>query len=105
MTGTVADPPPGAAPERTRLAWRRTALSATAVALLTGRLAIREGWTPLRLTVGGFALLGWVGVVLLSRYRVRSAGASGAPPGWVPAVTATCLAWIAVLGAVLVVLP
>jgi hypothetical protein len=105
MTGTATGPPPGTAPERTRLAWRRTALAGTAVMLLTARLAIRDGPVPLHLAVGGLALLGWFGVVLLGRYRIRSAGASGAPPGWVPAVTATCLAWFAVLGAVLAVLP
>lgn len=112
MTGTAADragtaagPPPSAAPERTRLSWRRTALSTTAVTLLTVRLGIREGFAPLRLTVTALALLCWVGLLLLGRYRIRSIGTSGALPGWVPAVTATCLAWFAVLGAVLVVLP
>ena len=97
--------PPGAAPERTRLAWRRTALSATAVTLITVRLGIRDGYAPLRLTVAGLAMVGWVGLLLLGQYRIRSVGTSGAPPGWVPAVTATCVAWFAVLGAVLVVLP
>jgi hypothetical protein len=105
MTGTAAGPPPGAAPERTRLSWRRTVLACTAITLLTARLAIRHGFAPVRLTVGGFALLGWVGVLLIGRYRMRSIGESGAPPGWVPAVTASCVAWFAVLGAVLAVLP
>ena len=109
MTGTTAGAaagrPPGAAPERTRLAWRRTALSATAVSLITVRLGIRDGFVPLRLTVAGLAMLGWVGLLVLGRYRIRSIGTSGAAPGWVPAVTATCLAWFAVLGGVLVVLP
>ena len=105
MTGTAAGQPPGTAPERTRLSWRRTALSVTAVTLLTARLAIRDGLAPLRLTVAALAVLGWVVAMLLSGYRIRSAGTSGAPPGWVPSLTATCLAWFAVLGAVLVVLP
>lgn len=105
MTGTAAGPPPSAAPERTRLSWRRTALAGTAVTLLTARLAIRDGFAPLRLTVGGLALIGWVGVLLIARYRIRAIGESGAPPGWVPAVTASCLAWFAVLGGVLAVLP
>ena len=105
MTGTAAGPPPSAAPERTRLSWRRTVLACTAVTLLAARLAIRDGFAPLRLTVGGLALLGWVGILLIGRYRIRSIGESGAPPGWVPAVTASCVAWFAVLGAVLAVLP
>ena len=105
MTGTAADPPPGTAPERTRLAWRRTALSGTAVTLLTARLAIRDGFAPLRFTIAVLAILGWVGAMLIGQYRIRTAGTSGAPPAWVPVLTATCLAWFAVLGAVLVVLP
>lgn len=107
MTGTAEQPgsPPGAAPERTRLSWRRTALSGTAVTLLIGRLAIRDGFVPLRLALVVLAVLGWAGAVLLSQYRTRSIGTSRPLPGWVPAVTATWLAWFAVIGAVLVVLP
>jgi Domain of unknown function (DUF202) len=100
MTGTS-----GTATERTRLAWRRTALSGTAVSLLTARLAIRDGLRPLPLALGALAVVGWGGLLLLSRYRLGSAGASGAPPGWVPVATAACLTWFAVLGAALVVLP
>ena len=105
MTGTAAGPPPSAAPERTRLSWRRTVLACTAITLLTARLAIRHGFAPLRLAVGAFVLVGWVGVLLIGRYRIRSIGQYGAPPGWVPAVTASCVAWFAVIGAVLAVLP
>jgi uncharacterized membrane protein YidH (DUF202 family) len=105
MTGTAAGPPPSAAPERTRLSWRRTVLACTAVTLLTARLAIRDGFAPLRLTVGALALFGWVGILLIGRYRIRSIGESGTPAGWVPAMTASCVAWFAVLGAVLAVLP
>ena len=35
----------GASAERTRLAWRRTALTTTAVALLTVRVAVRDGYS------------------------------------------------------------
>jgi hypothetical protein len=104
MTGTVPDPA-STATERTRLAWRRTGLAGTAVTLLTARLAIRDGLSPSRLALGGLSLLAWVGILLLGRYRLGTVGRSGAPPGWVPAVTATCLAWFVVLGTVLVVLP
>ena len=44
-------------------------------------------------------------VLLVTRRRLRSVGESGAPPGWVPSAMAMSLAWFAVLGAVLVVLP
>jgi hypothetical protein len=97
--------PRGTAPERTRLAWRRTALAGTAVTLLVARLAIRDGLRPLPLTVGALAALAWFGLLLLCRYRLGSVGGSGAPPGWVPVATVACLAWFTVLGAALVVLP
>ena len=97
--------PPGAATERTQLAWRRTALSGTAVVLLTARLAARGGFAYPQLVLGGLALLPLAGLLLVARHRLGSVGESGAPPGWVPAATAASLAWFAVLGAVLVVLP
>jgi hypothetical protein len=103
MTGT--GPALNSAVARTRLAWRRTGLAGTGVALLTARLAVRDGLRPLDLALGGFSLLAWVGILLLGRYRLRTAGASGAPTGRVPAMTAMCLAWFAVFGALLAVLP
>lgn len=97
--------PPGAATERTQLSWRRTALSGTAVALLSARLAFRGGFALSHLVLGGLVLLPLVGLLLVTRRRLGSVGESGAPPGWVPAATAMSVAWFAVLGAVLVVLP
>jgi hypothetical protein len=62
----------GASAERTRLAWRRTMLAATAVALLTVRAATRN-----RFTVGGglviaAALIGWLGLLWLSQRRIAA---------------------------------
>jgi hypothetical protein len=108
VTGTGSSgpsAPAGAAPERTQLAWRRTALSGTAVTLLTARLAFREGFAAPRLVLGALALLPLAGLLLVARHRRGGVGESGALPGWVPAATAASLAWFAVLGAVLVVLP
>lgn len=98
-------PPPGAATERTQLAWRRTALSGTVVALLIARLAFRNGDAPLHLVLGGLALVPFAGLLLVTRLRLGNVGESGAPPGWVPAAVAASLVWFAVLGAVLAVLP
>ncbi len=107
MTGTDQSgppAPPGAATERTQLAWRRTALSGTVVALLIARLAFRDGDAYLHLILGGLGLLPLAGLLLVMRHRLGSVGQSGAPPGWVPAAAAASLAWFAVLGAVLAVL-
>lgn len=107
MTGTDQSgppPPPGAAPERTQLAWRRTALSGTVVALLIARLAFRDGDAPLHLVLGALALVPFAGLLLVTRLRLGTVGESGAPPGWVPAAVAASLVWFAVLGAVLAVL-
>lgn len=108
MTGaepSVPAAPPGAATERTQLAWRRTALSGTVVALLAARLAARDGFACPQLVLGGLVLLPFAGLLLVTRRRLGSVGESGAPPGWIPAAMAASLAWFAVLGAVLVVLP
>ncbi|GGL87656.1 MULTISPECIES: DUF202 domain-containing protein [Micromonospora] len=48
---------PGLQPERTRLAWRRTALTVTVVTVLAVRLALTGDVTGALL--GGAVLLGW----------------------------------------------
>lgn len=108
MTGTDRSgppSPPGAATERTQLAWRRTALSGTAVALLIARLAFRGGFAHLHLVLGVLALLPFAGLLLVMRHRLGNVGESGAAPRWIPAAMAAILACFAVLGAVLAVLP
>ena len=104
-TGAACSDPANTASERTVLSWRRTALSGTAVTLLVARLAVRNGYGPLHLSLAALALPGLAALLLIARYRLRTAGPSGAPPGWVPAATAACAIWFAVLGAALAVLP
>jgi hypothetical protein len=61
----------GSSADRTRLAWRRTALATTAIALLTVRLAVRDGmsaWTGLGIAA---AALGWLATVWLAQRRIR----------------------------------
>lgn len=56
---------PGRQVERTRLAWRRTALAMTVVTGLLVRLALTEGTAGVLLAAT--ALLGWAGLMFLLR--------------------------------------
>ena len=62
----------GASAERTRLAWRRTALASTAVVLLTVRLAIRDRFTVLGALVIAAALLVWLAQMWLTQRRIHA---------------------------------
>ena len=56
---------------RTRLAWRRTVLAAGVVALLAGRLALRQPPTT-QAALAGAAGLGWLLVLVAASRRVRA---------------------------------
>ncbi|GIF10571.1 DUF202 domain-containing protein [Actinoplanes teichomyceticus] len=60
---------PGAAPERTRLAWRRTGMSAAAVALLAGRPAVHPGAGPAEWLIAGAAMGGWAALTAVALHR------------------------------------
>ena len=68
----------GAAAERTRLAWRRTGLSATAVGLLVARPAFAPGAGLPAWLVAAAAMVAWVALIGLA-YR-RSHGLRRDPP-------------------------
>ncbi len=101
----VAGPPPagrrdpGRQPERTRLAWRRTALAMTVILALTVRLAFTRGLTG-ALVVGAMVLL-WAAAVRLCWRRSADAGPGTHSPALPLAALAT--AGYAALGAVLVI--
>jgi uncharacterized membrane protein YidH (DUF202 family) len=62
----------GASAERTRLAWRRTALASTAVVLLTVRLATRDRFTVLGALAIAAALLVWLAQMWLTQRRIHA---------------------------------
>ena len=62
----------GASAERTRLAWRRTALASTVVVLLTIRLAFRERFTVLGGLAVAAALLVWLAQMWFTQRRIHA---------------------------------
>ncbi|MBL1093895.1 MULTISPECIES: DUF202 domain-containing protein [Streptomyces] len=100
----ASDRDPGLQPERTRLAWRRTTLSATVVALLAGRQLLRNAERGAAVAAEA-ALTGlvWLGFVVLAHRRMR-AMAGGRPPGLPPRTALLligCTLALALCGAVI----
>ena len=62
---------PGASAVRTRMAWRRTGLSAAAVALLAVRPAFAPGAGSSEFLVAAVAMAGWAAMVALAMHRAR----------------------------------
>jgi uncharacterized protein DUF202 len=72
---------PGASADRTRLAWRRTGLSASAVALLAVRPAFAPDAGAAHLLLAAAAMAGWVALVALAYRRARGLAAPLPRPG------------------------
>ncbi|WMX47818.1 DUF202 domain-containing protein [Streptomyces roseicoloratus] len=68
----AADRDPGLQPERTRLAWRRTTLSATVVAVLAAKQAIHDDVTAPGLVAAGLSALVWIGFLAVAHRRIQS---------------------------------
>jgi hypothetical protein len=90
---------PGLQPQRTRLAWRRTTLSCTVVAVLAARQAVHGGATAAELTGAALSALVWLGFLGVAHRRsVSLAAARPLPFSERGAVTAAaCALLLAVL--------
>lgn len=71
-TGAVVTRDPGLQPERTRLAWRRTTLSCTVVAVLAVKLAVQDDATPRGQAALALSTLVWVLFLAVAHRRTRS---------------------------------
>lgn len=95
------DRDPGLQPERTRLAWRRTTLSATVVAVLAGRQALHSGATPAAVIAVALSALVWLGFLVVAHRRMLRMEAARpeplAPRGAL--LTALCTVALAVFAA------
>ncbi len=73
--GSRAPWDPGAQPERTRLAWQRTALSGLAASLVVGKLIARHS-TVLGIVLAALAIAITAAMLVLSRIRYHRSNAA-----------------------------
>ncbi|MFF8101853.1 DUF202 domain-containing protein [Streptomyces sp. NPDC016640] len=108
MSGPAARVPerdPGLQPERTRLAWRRTTLSGTVVAVLAGKTALAGGASAAGFLACALCCACWLGLLRIAHRRIRELAEAGVPGAVVPryaGAAALCTVATAVCGAALV---
>ncbi|MER6619046.1 DUF202 domain-containing protein [Streptomyces sp. NPDC000931] len=103
--GRGAERDPGLQPERTRLAWRRTTLSATVAAVLAVKTALAGGGSAAGLVACALCCVCWLGFLWIAHRRIRGLAAVSVPEALVPpyaAVAVLCTVAMAVCGVVLV---
>ncbi|MCX4525014.1 MULTISPECIES: DUF202 domain-containing protein [unclassified Streptomyces] len=88
----------GLQPERTRLAWRRTTLACSVVAVLALRAALRGSGSPTE--VGGAAVIAlvWVAFLWAAHRRIRELAADR-PPALAPRTSLAVVACTVALAA------
>ena len=70
---------PGAQPERTRLAWRRTTLTYVVSIGLALRTVVSGDTGPLALTGVALACLAWLAFLVVAHRRIQELGTRGTP--------------------------
>ncbi|HEV7898346.1 MAG TPA: DUF202 domain-containing protein [Planosporangium sp.] len=105
MSGPESRSEPGLQPERTRLAWRRTALAATAVSILAVRLAIGSRLTARGALGTAVVAVLWLTVITVTQRRINAlATTRPTVAARSPFVLAATVLGYALLGALLLVL-
>ena len=92
-----------AAYERTRLAWRRTVLTASVVAILSGRLAIESQSPAVAAVLLALSAAVWVALFAVAQRRIHRLDAGIAtPPSSTFPLVGSLICGYAVLSAILV---
>ncbi|MET9379375.1 DUF202 domain-containing protein [Streptomyces sp. NPDC003035] len=71
---------PGLQPERTRLAWRRTTLACTVVAVLAAKSAVRDEVTAAGIAGAALTALVWVAFLAVAHRRIHALDAARPGP-------------------------
>ncbi|CAL9400445.1 DUF202 domain-containing protein [Streptomyces sp. NPDC057838] len=101
----VPDRDPGLQPERTRLAWRRTTLSGTVVAVLAVKTTLHGGASAAGIVACALCCALWLGVLVIAHRRIRVLAATPGPVAFAPrhaAAAVLCTVAMAACGAALV---
>ncbi|WP_327413058.1 DUF202 domain-containing protein [Streptomyces sp. NBC_01233] len=92
MSGEGTDRDAGLQPERTRLAWRRTTLASSVVAVLALRQALRGSGAPVEVAGAAVIALVWLLFLWVAHRRIRALAADrprGLSP-WAALAAAGC---------------
>ncbi|MGW5325893.1 DUF202 domain-containing protein [Streptomyces sp. NPDC004014] len=102
---STAERDPGLQPERTRLAWRRTTLSAAVAAVLAVRAALHGGASAAAIAGSVLCCGLWLVFLWVAQHRVRALAATARPAALTPrqaAAAALCAVAMALCAVTLV---
>ncbi|MEU6147101.1 DUF202 domain-containing protein [Streptomyces sp. NPDC047081] len=98
-TAAAEERDPGLQPERTRLAWRRTTLAATVVAVLAMKTALHGGASAVGVVTCALACGLWLTFLYLAHRRIRGLSTAPVPHALTPLhATAAILCTVAMAG-------